>query len=342
MHLPARLTPLFLVIILVLASVVNIGAAPMPQEDVHVVRPGETLFTIAQRYGVSVDEIVQVNHLANPNAIYVGQKLRIPRSGEAASSEGEEAPGVHIVQPGETLSSIAARYGVTVQALAEASGISVGDILRVGQKLTIPGRAPEREGAAEAVTEAAPEPAPEVYVVQPGDTLAGIAERFGTSVATLARANNLSTSSLVFPGRRLIVPKPKVMQLTGGGKRVEVSISRQRCYVYDGDTLLYEWVCSTGRQSSPTKPGTYYIQSKLRKAYGSAWNIWMPYWLGVYWAGGTENGFHGLPWNATTGWTTWAGMVGVPITYGCIMLSNENAEILWNMAYIGMPVIIDY
>jgi lipoprotein-anchoring transpeptidase ErfK/SrfK len=84
------------------------------------------------------------------------------------------------------------------------------------------------------------------------------------------------------------------------------------------------------------------IQSKIRTAYESTWNIWMPYWLGLYWAGGTENGFHGMPWNAATGRQMWPGLVGTPITYGCIMLTNENAEILWEMAYIGMPVTIEY
>jgi lipoprotein-anchoring transpeptidase ErfK/SrfK len=84
------------------------------------------------------------------------------------------------------------------------------------------------------------------------------------------------------------------------------------------------------------------IQSKIRTAYESTWNIWMPYWLGLYWAGGTENGFHGMPWNAATGRQMWPGLVGTPIIYGCIMLTNENAEILWEMAYIGMPVTIEY
>jgi hypothetical protein len=55
------------------------------------------------------------------------------------------------------------------------------------------------------------------------------------------------------------------------------------------------------------------IQSKIRTAYGSTWNIWMPYWLGLYWAGGTENGFHGMPWNAATGRQMWPGLVGTPI-----------------------------
>ena len=318
-------------------------ATPWFQEGTHVVRPGETLFSIAQQYSVTVDDLVQANHLISADLIVVGQKLRIPIRSEASQEvSSDPSPDVHIVQAGETLSSIAAQYGVTIEEIARASGISVSDLLHVGQKLTIPKSAPSSEIVSAPAPEPAPEPIPEVYVVQPGDTLESIAQRFGTSVASLARANQMSSPSLVFVGRRLIIPKPKVVRLYGGGKRVEVSISRQRCWVYEGDVILYEWICSTGRLSSPTKPGSFAIQSKLTKAYGSSWNIWMPYWLGVYWAGSTENGFHGLPWNARTGRETWTGLVGTRITYGCIMLSNDNGKTLWDMAYIGMPVTIRY
>jgi len=119
-----------------------------------------------------------------------------------------------------------------------------------------------------------------------------------------------------------------------------VSISQQRCWLYAGDVLIAKWVCSTGRRSSPTVPGTYRIQSKLPKAWGSRWGFWMPYWLGIYWAGGSENGIHGLPWNPKTGVQVWTGSVGRPITFGCVMLDNVNAKMLYNAAWIGMPVII--
>ncbi|HEY64643.1 MAG TPA: LysM peptidoglycan-binding domain-containing protein [Caldilineae bacterium] len=349
MRLAMRLVLLpILGVVLALAFSVGARALPLMEEGIHTVRPGDTLSAIATEHGVTVEALTQLNRLSNPNAIYVGQKLRIPAQAERDRGvTAEDGRMTHIVRAGETLSTIAAEHGVAVEAIAAASGIAVSDILRVGQRLTIPARVERSESGEEAAapveaSELEPVSIPDVYVVQPGDTLASIARKFNISPVALARANNLGSSSLVFSGRRLAIPKPKVARPRGGGKRVEVSISRQRCYVYDGDTLLYEWVCSTGRRSSPTKPGTYYIQSKIRKAYGSAWNIWMPYWLGIYWAGSTENGFHGLPWDATTGRPTWAGLVGTPITYGCIMLSNENAKILWDMAYIGMPVIIEY
>jgi lipoprotein-anchoring transpeptidase ErfK/SrfK len=66
----------------------------------------------------------------------------------------------------------------------------------------------------------------------------------------------------------------------------------------------------------------------------------MPYWLGIYWAGGSENGIHGIPYNASTGWRLWEGYVGTPVTFGCILLDDANAKTLYDLAYLGMPVIV--
>ena len=118
-----------------------------------------------------------------------------------------------------------------------------------------------------------------------------------------------------------------------------VSINQQRCKVYQGDEVLYNWPCSTGRAGSGTKTGTFYVQSKIREAWGSRWGFYMPYWLGIYWAGGSENGIHGLPY-APGGYPIWANSLGTPVTYGCVLLGANESATLWEMAYIGMPVTI--
>ena len=101
------------------------------------------------------------------------------------------------------------------------------------------------------------------------------------------------------------------------------------------------WRCSTGRSGSGTKTGSFRVQSKIRNAWGSRWQFWMPYWLGIYWAGSSENGIHGQPWYPNGG-QVWAGLVGTPITFGCVMLDNTTAAQLYSLAYIGMPVTIRY
>lgn len=302
------------------------GAADSP---VHVVQPGESLSVIASRYGVSVAALVQANGLRDANFIWYGQRLIIP-GGSAAVPTASSS--VYVVQPGDTLSGIAVRHGVSPAALAQANGITNADLVYVGQRLTIPG----------AGSAPAPASTERIHRVQPGEHLSGIAAHYGTTVAAIAQANGLSNPSLITAGQVLRIPAAGsgVAVPPGSGLRFVVYISQQRCYLYQGDSLLYNWPCSTGRPGTGTRTGTFSVQSKIRNAYGSSFGFWMPWWLGIYYAGSSENGIHGLPVNATTGVTIWANAVGAPVTFGCIMLSNEAASTLYNLAYIGMPVII--
>jgi LysM repeat protein len=111
----------------------------------HVVQRGENLSQIALRYGTTVTAIAQANGIRNTSLIYVGQRLTIPGGGYTApaSSRGggttsSAGGGVHVVQRGETLSSIAYRYGTSVSALVAANGIRNPSLIYVGQRLRIP------------------------------------------------------------------------------------------------------------------------------------------------------------------------------------------------------------
>lgn len=110
---------------------------------VHVVGYGESLTSIALRYGTTVWALAAANNLANPNFVYSGQRLTIPGAGAATATSAPAATtsGVHVVQVGQTLASIAARYGVTANAIASANGIVNANFIYVGQRLTIPGAA---------------------------------------------------------------------------------------------------------------------------------------------------------------------------------------------------------
>jgi lipoprotein-anchoring transpeptidase ErfK/SrfK len=126
----------------------------------------------------------------------------------------------------------------------------------------------------------------------------------------------------------------------GGSKYILVDISEQHMYVYEGDVLIYSWVASTGMNNA-TRVGTFAVQSKIPNAWGSTWSIWMPNWLGIYWAGGLENGIHALP-ILPNGATLWAGLLGRPISYGCVVLGTYESQLLYDWAEIGTPVEIQW
>lgn len=163
-----------------------LGSTPTGQTS-YVVKPGDTLYRIANLYGVSVSAIVNANNIANPNLIYPNQLLVIP-TGSAPPPSGAR----YTVQPGDTLYRIAARYGTTVTAIANANNIADPNLIYPGQVLVIPG------GGAPPVTR--------THTVQPGDTLYRIAARYGTTVNAIVVANNIANPNLIRPGQVLVIP----------------------------------------------------------------------------------------------------------------------------------------
>ena len=294
---------------------------------IHVIKPGETLAAIAQKYGVTVAELMRLNNLRNANRLYAGQRLVI------TPGHPDAHPHIYVVRKGDTLADIAQKLNTSIAAIQEANGLR-GSNIYVGQRLKIPQQENvDRDGKSGKMV---------VHVVRRGETLQQIAQRYGVTPSHIAKLNGIKDASLIRVGEKLIIsgnPKAIKKKLARDKKKFVVDISEQRCWRYEGDKLLDTWRCSTGRNNS-TKTGRFRVQSKLRKAYGSTWNIWMPWWLGIYWSGPVENGIHGLPWDARTGGRTWAGLVGTPITYGCVMLNDKHAETLWKWANIGTTVII--
>lgn len=165
----------------------------------HTVRRGETLSLIARRYGVSTAALQQVNRIRNPNRIYPGTRLVIPVHGTVppdtaltAVAGGRTSPHhrvtsiTHVVRRGETLSAIAARYGVSQSNLMRWNHIRNADRIRAGQRLKI------YDSTSHWTT----------YTVRRGDSLSAIARRYGCSVSDLKSWNHL-TSSRIYAGQSL-------------------------------------------------------------------------------------------------------------------------------------------
>ncbi len=181
-----------------------------------------------------------------------------------------------------------------------------------------------------------------VYTVQPGDTLMRVAHAHGFPVWRLTEANPDIEPGELWPGQQIVIPSIDVLfplpPITD--RRIVVNISEQHLYAYEGNTLVYDFVASTGIESSPTIPGVFQVLSKEEQAYASSWDLWMPHFMGIYRTGPDfTNGFHGLP-TLSSGARLWEGYLGRPVSYGCIVIGLNEAATLYEWAELGTLVVI--
>jgi len=170
-----------------------------PSFTLYKVKPGDSLYTIAVKFEITVEDIKRNNQLNNPNNLRVGQELKILQTSPTATTEEDnqdEEGYIYVVKPGETLFAIAQRYSVPLNELAKANNITDPGSLRVGQRLRIPDAA-------------APKPAntgERVHIVQPGETLSEIAIQYGVTPKAIVKINGLSDPSRIVSGQKLIIP----------------------------------------------------------------------------------------------------------------------------------------
>lgn len=141
MHRPRLIAP-----IASLAATLVVGpllaAVALAADPTVVVKSGDTLTGLSKRHGVGIGTIVDLNDLADPNRIYVGQLLRLAPSNQPAAPAAKPSNArVHVVAAGENLTTIARHYGVTVAAIVGANAIGNPSRIFAGQRLTIPGNA---------------------------------------------------------------------------------------------------------------------------------------------------------------------------------------------------------
>lgn len=243
----------------------------------HTISRGESLASIAQRYGLTVDALAQLNDITNPNLIYAGQRLIIiPGTASsaplpaavptavvmAAPAQVAAAPAAaggvqHVVQPGEFLATIAARYGVAWTAIAQANNIYDPDTVFAGQTLFIP--SPTYTG--------------ETYGVTP-----------------------------VFAA-----PSPP----SGAGREILVDLSDSRVYAYENGVLVRNVLASTGLPATPTVQGDFTVQRKYSAQTMSGPGYYLPdvpYVLYFY----AGYALHGTYWHENWGQPMSHGCVNLP------------------------------
>jgi len=306
-----------------------LGSEPLGR---HLVQRGESLFMLAARYGMPVTDLASLN-ATNPDAFLLpGTAIRVPLEPAAgANATNPEAPSEAWSRTfGARLAESSSRVAAddpprpNLRTMAVDPSVSASDLRPLQES------APAEAGR--------PTPTEGTYSVVFGDTLTSIAERFGTTAGNLARLNGLSGEA-IYAGQLLIVPSPGTGVVgRGGAKRIEVDVSDQRMYVWEGEVLVWNWPASTGIAGYPTRRGTFAVQSKISDAWSTAWQLSMPNWLGIYWAGSSENGIHALP--VVNGQRIWGGYLGTPISYGCVVIDTDASALLFEWAEIGTPVII--
>ncbi|MBM4384519.1 MAG: LysM peptidoglycan-binding domain-containing protein [Deltaproteobacteria bacterium] len=200
------------------ATTASAAVEPSPTQGVYRVKRGDTLASIARRFGVSARDLATVNHIRNANEIHPGQVIELPGGSLTARPGDRSHAGVYSVRRGDTLDSIAKKFDVDVKALLALNEIRNKNVIRVGQTIYVPGppEPPATEAPAEAVapapvTEAAaaaPELAPTSYVVRRGDTLEKIASRTGVAASELIALNGIRNRNLIAVGQTLVLSAP--------------------------------------------------------------------------------------------------------------------------------------
>ena len=327
-----RILTVGMVLVLTLAL-----AAPVLAQGsiVHVVRPGENLFRIALRYGVTVNALATTNSLSNASRIYVGQRLVIPArptGSSGANSPTAPTSGVHVVQRGENLFRIALRYSTTAQVLAAFNGIANPGRIYVGQRLAIPGRGSASTPPSQPVSSG------QTYTVRRGDTLSAIALRYGVSMWVLAQVNGIRNSSFIYVGQVLRIPSggssaPSTpVSAPTSGRWIDVNLSAQRLTAYQGNTPVRSTLVSTGLPGTLTPTGQYRIYVKYVSTLMTGPGYYLPnvpYTMYFY----RGYGIHG---------TYWHNNFGRPMSHGCINLPTPQAQWLYSWAPVGTLVKIHY
>ncbi len=198
--------------------------APTATPRTHQILPGDTLERIAQQHGTTVDLLARQNNILNVHQIDVGQILIIPTAipptatATLAPTAGPvgvanvDAYVIYVVEAGDTLGQIAVNTNTTIEAIAQLNGITNPRRIFVGQRLRIPSASgtPVSPAPVSVQPQATPTPLPTAvpvtHFVQPGDTLYGIAARYGVSIVELALLNGIANYNQLSVGQVLTIP----------------------------------------------------------------------------------------------------------------------------------------
>lgn len=206
-----------------LIAVAALSAFALAASGSHVVRSGETLSDIASDHGTTVRDLVDANNLSDPDLITAGQTLKIPGSGGSGAT-------TYVVENGDTLGAIARKFGTSVRALVEANGITNPNLIHAGKELAITGSGSTSSASTPTATSGSGKQlAGQRHLVKSGETVAGIARKYGISASDFQRWNGIQDGTL-YASTSLLLYNPGSLPGTG-------STADQSYTVKAGDTL---------------------------------------------------------------------------------------------------------
>jgi len=199
------------------AATAGTAGATAAAGTTYTVQAGDTVAAIAGRHGLSTASVLALNGLGWKSLIFPGQVLKLAPGATVAPVPAAQEGGRYTIAAGDTISRIAARFGVPVESLLSVNGLSWSSIIYPGQTIAIPSApavARNDDLAIETVSAVTPAPSPPPappaastsYTIQSGDTISTIAARFGVTTQALLDANGLTASSIIYPGGTLVIP----------------------------------------------------------------------------------------------------------------------------------------
>ena len=217
----------------------------------YLVQPGDTLYSIARRSGMSLNSLLTLNGLSQSSVIYPGQSLTISQSDSRVATKssytakplasGVSTSGTYTVQAGDTLYGIARRSGMSLNTLLSLNGLSQSSVIRPGQTLKLSGASNATVASPVSYKSTASSTSTSgTYTVKAGDTLYRIAYNHGISLTTLLSINGLSETSTIIPGQQLVVSgsAKTTTATTTSVKTVSYSTGASTHTVKAGDTLF--------------------------------------------------------------------------------------------------------
>jgi len=181
-----------------LSSLLMTGAA-FAASVTYAVKSGDNPWTIAHKFGVSVESLLKANSLTEESVLQIGQSITIPVAGQVSAAPTQEIVE-YAVAKGDTLSQIAEAHEISLLELLEANGLTEKSLIKIGMLLKIP---VETEAAIEQID---PNPDPTSHTLLKGESLWTVAKKYGIRVEDLARHNRISLSQVLMPGQILLIP----------------------------------------------------------------------------------------------------------------------------------------